>query len=131
MRVACVALADRSRLWVDCAAHDINTLDRVRVSRNAEEFEATVVVSPQQLVAGAPAPTGVVLQVGSRTVAANDESLPGAQLPILGSHYESSEVGGIVTGIDPLTQTVTVTPSSGASITVTLGSDTTLTRGSA
>lgn len=120
MKVACVRDDVGNRAWVDCGDRNIESLDRVRVTVPTGEFEAIVLVTPEQLVSGTVPCTGIFLDIVTQVHGSHDEALPGENYPVLGSRHTVSGIEGTVTGIDPLAGTVTLIGAFGETVTVGL-----------
>jgi hypothetical protein len=104
-------------VWADAAGVPAEPLDRVLLVVKDAEQEGIIVVAPDQWVA-APVETNAIIKAVERREPKDDGSLPGADMPGLGTHLRSEEVEGVVTAIDPVARTVTMTSDGGGSQTV-------------
>lgn len=120
MKAACVRFDDGSRVWAGGDEIEMATLDRVRVRLPEGEREGTVLVAPRQVIQGSVECLGTVLERLNVAADAEIGRLPGSELPPLGSQCVLPDGAGVVTGIDPLAGTVTVTLASSESPTLNL-----------
>ena len=119
MRPACVELAgDQTRTWIECGDIMVRPLDTVKIRVGTLEYVASVLVAPEQLLAGTAQTSGDLVEVLPVDTRVDDGSLPGANLPALGTCYRHASAQGLVTGVDPLTETITLATAEGEHITV-------------
>lgn len=114
MRIAGVHLDDGRRVWADAVECELAPLDRVRVDFASGETHGWIFITPEQLL-GDPPPVAATIRavVPSAPPKALDQDLPGADLPPLGTRTTMRGTTGIVTTIDPVKRTVTVTRDDG------------------
>lgn len=118
MRVAGVRLPNGGAVWVDAGSLEAAPLDVAVVQIGGTQAEGEVFVAPGQLLAGAQAVDGVLLSAHRPMVPdAGCQELPGADLPALGTEMSRGDTSGVVTAVDAVNRTVTITSADGREIT--------------
>lgn len=113
--IAGVELDDGRRLWVDAGSCDLHPLDRTVVRlQDGTELSATVFVAPAHLLVGTAPVGGNVILVCEATEPSPHDSLPGADLPPLGSLVEVDGALRLVRALDPVAGTVTFETDTGS-----------------
>jgi len=110
--IAGVALPNGRLVWVQTDV-PLQPLDRVAV-RLPEEIEGTVLVAPDQMVRLPVAAAGTIIRLFPEPLPEPDcSTLPGADLPPLGTVLTVAEGSGRVTALDPVQRTISITPDHG------------------
>jgi hypothetical protein len=116
VRVAGVRLPDGRAIWADAAGWELVPPCRVLLRLPEGEVAGVVFVSPEQLLRPVPEVEGTVVAVQPRPDDDGGEDLPGSDLPYLGSSLTVGGRAGLVTGLDPVRRTVTLTMEDGDSV---------------
>jgi hypothetical protein len=103
MSVAGVRLAGGRIAWVEAGVIDLRPLDTVMVNLEGRKQQATIIVTPNQLLRPVAA-SGQVVRVETGSSSEECGILPGADMPPLGSEM----AGGVVVSVDAVKRTVTV-----------------------
>jgi hypothetical protein len=106
-------------VWADAGTTKTAVRDRVIVRTADGDMPGCVLVIPKQWVQAPTETIAVIVAVLPLELPSEQDSLlPGSELPPLGSVWEREGVHGMVTGIDPVALTVTVTGDNGEIATV-------------
>lgn len=121
MRIAGVRLGGLNLIWANAGDLHMQALDYVVVRLRDGVENGQVYVTPEQIMRAPAEVTGAVLGVlGQGTNEQQWSSLPGSRMPPLATWVRTRDVEGMVTAIDPLTETVTVETGPRETMTVSL-----------
>jgi hypothetical protein len=107
-RIAGVRFDAARIVWVDVGSHEVSLLDEVVVKLDEGSVDGLVVVTPEQLLNPGDLVDGTITRVQPRKQAADLPTLPGSDMPYLGSLVGSLHSAGVVVGINPVTCTATI-----------------------
>jgi hypothetical protein len=114
VNIAGVELDGGRLVWASTTT-PLELLDRIVLHLPEGEIEGTVLVAPGQLLRAPAGASGKVLRVLPRsTLESLCAALPGADMPPLGTRFTSEAVSGLVTALDPVARTLSVTPDDGS-----------------